>query len=116
MLPLVSLLALVPGLGGLVEHGKAWLIESLAWLAIAVPARSPAPSPKHGQTLAARAERDVWKTRALQAGATAADNEASALAVGRQLSDFSDTFDLADAQARAEADRYTADLDAARTA
>jgi endonuclease/exonuclease/phosphatase (EEP) superfamily protein YafD len=125
MLPIVSLLALVPGLGGLVDHARAWLIELVAWIALAVAVAVAGAvayervydrgvTAEHGHTLAAQAERDTWKARALQAEATASDNEASALALGQSLTDQADAFDKADAQAHADAGRYTEALDAAR--
>ncbi|MFH6786645.1 hypothetical protein [Methylobacterium sp. MA0201] len=122
-----ALIAALPFVGDLVGKANRLVVEALAWLAVAVAIAGAGAvayervydrgvAAEHGQTLAARAERDGWKARALQAEAAAADNEASALALGRQLSENADTYDRADAQARADADRYTAALDAARAA
>ncbi|MCX4196548.1 hypothetical protein OMR07_13980 [Methylobacterium organophilum] len=126
-MPLVAILALIPGLGGLVEHAKAWVVELILWglLALALVVGGIVAydhvydrgvAAERGHTTAAKAERDGWKVRALTAEAAARDNETSALALGKQVVDQADAFDRADAQARADADRYTAALDAARQA
>lgn len=121
------LLAALPFVGDLVGKANRVLVEVLAWLALAVAVAvagavayehvyNRGVAAEHGHTVAAQAERDGWKVRALQAEAAAKDNEAAALALGQQVVDQADAFDRADAQAHADADRYTAALDAARAA
>ncbi|WCS27966.1 hypothetical protein LOK46_14415 [Methylobacterium sp. NMS14P] len=123
MLPILSLLTFVPGVGGLVEHAKAWVVELILWglLALAlvvggIVAYDRGVAAERGPTTAAQAERDDWKVRALSAEAAAKDNESAAMALGQQVVHQADAYDRADAQARADANRYTAALDAARQA
>lgn len=122
-----SLLAALPFVGGLIGRANRFLVEFLAW-AVLVAAIAIAgavayervydrgAAAEHGHTLAAQAERDVWRNRAVQAEATAADNERAALALGGALTDQAEAYDRADAQAKADTARYTAALDAARAA
>jgi cytochrome c1 len=122
-----ALLAALPFVGGLIGRANRFLVELLAWggLAVAIAIAGAAAyervydrgvAAERGHTIAAQAERDIWRNRAVRAEATAADNERSALALGRSLQEQADAYDRADAQAHADADRYTAALDAARAA
>ncbi len=94
--PLLSLLLLIPGVGTLLGNVKAWVVEAVVWALLAVAiAVAGAVAYEHvydrgvaaerGYTLAAQAERETWRNRAVQAEATAADNERAALALGRSL-------------------------------
>ncbi|MBE7244624.1 MAG: hypothetical protein INR63_06715 [Actinomycetospora chiangmaiensis] len=127
MLPILSLLTFIPGVGGLIEHAKTWVVEIILWALLALAlvvggivaydhVYDRGVAAERGHTTAAQAERDGWKVRALSAEAAAKDNESSAMALGQQVVDQADAYDRADAQARADADRYTAALGADRHA
>jgi hypothetical protein len=121
-----ALLAALPFVGGLIGRANRIVVELLAWGALAAAIAIAGAvayervydrgvAAERGHTLAAQAERDLWRNRAVQAEATAADNERAALALGGALTDQAEAYDRADAQARADADRYTRALEAARS-
>ncbi|KQU17614.1 hypothetical protein ASG63_08900 [Methylobacterium sp. Leaf94] len=126
MLPILSLVALVPGLGGLVEHAKAGIIELVLWVVLALAvAVSGAVAYEHvydrgaasgrAKVSALTLEVGTLKAQVAQAAAAAEESASTAEGLAQQLTDLAVTTNAEGAQAHADADRYTAALHAAET-
>ncbi|WP_264048942.1 hypothetical protein [Methylobacterium flocculans] len=91
---------------------------ALAWAGIATydHVYDAGVAAEHAKTQAVETKLDAMTDRALQAEATAKDNETAALALGQSLTDQAAAYDAHDASAKSDADAYTAALDAARRA